>query len=191
MKNIIRNNNRDTIRRAAAALLAAALACTSLAACANNNAPLSRDGKVKQLAVCPAKEYKNEDEKWEAELQERHDIDADLCEKLAYFAYDTASPLLREEVGNTVYSPLSLYYALSLAAAGAEGETQAQILSLLRMNDAGELSDRAGKQFKVFYRDEDSYKFQMANSVWFDSRLRTRTCGPPPMIFTRISSAER
>ena len=173
MKNIIRNNNRDTIRRAAAALLAAALACTSLAACANNNAPLSRDGKVKQLAeaVCPAKEYKNEDEKWEAELQERHDIDADLCEKLAYFAYDTASPLLREEVGNTVYSPLSLYYALSLAAAGAEGETQAQILSLLRMNDAGELPDRAGKQFKVFYRDEDSYKFQMANSVWFDRSL--------------------
>ncbi len=165
MENIISN---ITIRCAAAAFLAAALASTSLTACANNEG-----SKVEQLAeaVCPVKEYKNEDEKWEAEIQERHNIDADLCEKLAYFAYDTASPLLREKAGNTIYSPLSLYYALSLAAAGAKGETQAQILSLLRMDDADDLAARAGKQFAVFYRDEDSYKFRMANSIWFDKGL--------------------
>ncbi len=181
MKNIIRNTAVDTIRRAVTIFLTAALTCTSLTACVNNesiaessdNAPLPKGSKVEQLeeAVYPVKEYKNEDEKWEAEIQERHDIDADLCEKLVYFAYDTASPLLREEAGNTIYSPLSLYYALSLAAAGAEGETQAQILSLLRMDNEDNLSDRAGKQFAVFYRDEDSYKFQMANSIWFDKGL--------------------
>ncbi len=181
MKNIIRNTAVDTICRAAAVFLAAVLACTNLSACANNegsaespdDAPLPKGSKVEQMAeaVYPVKEYKNEDEKWEAEIRERQDIDADLCEKLAYFAYDTASPLLRKEAGNTIYSPLSLYYALALAAAGAEGETQAQILSLLRMDDADELSDRAGKQFAVFYRDEDSYKFQMANSIWFDKGL--------------------
>ncbi len=197
MKNTV---NDAVCRRAAAAFLAAALACTALTACAQNgsskgnvqkkennpsaasvpnpgtDAPLPRGGKIEQLAkaVYPVKEYKNEDEKWEAELEERQMIDADLCEKIAYFAYDTASPLLKEGTGNAVYSPLSLYYALSLAAAGAEGETRSQILSLLRADDADELAERAGKQFAVFWRDEDSYKFQMANSVWFDQALSVK-----------------
>jgi len=54
------------------------------------------------------------------------------------FAYRTAPVLLRDAAAsgdNALYSPLTLYRALALAAVGAEGVTKSQLLELLGMQE--------------------------------------------------------
>jgi len=58
------------------------------------------------------------------------------------FSYKTAAQLLTDNSGNANYSPLSLYYALAMAASGANGETANELLSLLGVSDPGTLSDQ-------------------------------------------------
>lgn len=67
--------------------------------------------------------YKSEDERWEANHVRRELVNEKFETALEDFSIKTASVLLTKESGNTVYSPVGLYYALSLAAEGASGKT--------------------------------------------------------------------
>ena len=77
----------------------------------------------------PVKEYQSDEKRWEAEgnLQ----IGDDFSKAFNQFAYQSAVQVLKEENVNGIYSPISLYFAMSAAAAGADGQTRQEILDLL------------------------------------------------------------
>lgn len=54
-------------------------------------------------------------------------------------------PILAQEEGNVVFSPLSLYYALPILGEGASGETEEEILSALHSEDKNKLSDQCAR----------------------------------------------
>lgn len=83
------------------------------------------------------------------------------------FSYETAAQLLAGKDGNTLYSPLSLYFALALTASGAGGQTQAELLALLGADySADDLARQAGNLYRLLYRDNEIAKLKIANSLW-------------------------
>ncbi|NLL01216.1 MAG: serpin family protein, partial [Clostridiales bacterium] len=79
---------------------------------------------------------------------------------------------------NINYSPISLYYALSLAASGAEGETKDQLLALLGVSDKEVLSEQCGNLYRRLYKDNEIGKVKIANSLWMDDEFKGK-----PIIF--------
>lgn len=86
------------------------------------------------------------------------------------FSYNTAKAVLTDSNENQIYSPLSLYYALSMLAECASGETLNQILNVLQQTDLAYNRE----QSKILYNDyyinkSNSEKTTIANSVWLNS----------------------
>jgi len=88
------------------------------------------------------------------------------------FAFQTAVPILQNNLNNAIYSPLSLYFALSLAGSGAQGATQREILQLLDMNDSNELLEQNGKLYRLLYTDNEIIQLKIANSLWLDEEYQ-------------------
>jgi len=84
------------------------------------------------------------------------------------FSYGTASAVLKDGKGNRNFSPVSLYFALAMAAQGAEGETRSQLLSLLQApdQDMGKLSEGCGNLYRMMYRNNENSQLRLANSLW-------------------------
>lgn len=70
-----------------------------------------------------------------------------------------------EEGKNTLISPLSVLYALTMTANGADGETLAQMEQLLGM-DVDNLNSYMLAYLDLLPESED-YKMSLANSIWF------------------------
>ena len=64
-----------------------------------------------------------------------------FLEAVRQFSWGSAALLLEETEENRNYSPLSLYYALALAAQGASGTTEQEFLDLLGVGDREELAE--------------------------------------------------
>jgi serpin B len=103
------------------------------------------------------------------EVREENPVTDDFYAALDAFSYETASAVLKDAEGNANYSPLSLYLALSLAGTGAEGETQAQILSLLGVSDTETLSAQCANLYRLLYSDNEITKLKIANSLWMQN----------------------
>ena len=111
-------------------------------------------------------------EDWELIQQTRQEnpVSESTFTALDHFAYTTAAQVLGEDA-NGSYSPLSLYYALALAATGAAGETQTQMLDLLGISDPAQLSDQCAKLYRLLSRDNEVGTLRLANSLWMDQRV--------------------
>lgn len=102
-------------------------------------------------------------------LQERAAIATDFSEAMNLFARDTAEVLTDSVISgqaNACYSPVSIYYAMALAGAGAKGETKQEILDLLHAPDWDWLTEQCEKYYRQHYHDNDSSTFMLANSLW-------------------------
>lgn len=84
---------------------------------------------------------------------------------------DLTSPVLTQRLmnlmpqdANYMISPLSLEYALSMAANGAEGETKEQILSFLGISDLNSYNNKVKQQIA-----ENSDQVSIANSIWLNT----------------------
>lgn len=88
------------------------------------------------------------------------------------FAFQTAVPILQNNLDNVIYSPLSLYFALSLAGSGAQGITQREILELLDMSDPNKLLEQNGKLYRLLYTDNEINQLKIANSLWLDEEYQ-------------------
>lgn len=88
------------------------------------------------------------------------------------FAFQTAVPILQNSLGNAIYSPLSLYFALSLAGSGAQGTTQREILKLLDMSDPAGLLEQNGKLYRLLYTNNEINQLKVANSLWLDEEYQ-------------------
>lgn len=71
-----------------------------------------------------------------------------------------------EDSENKVFSPVNIYLALSMLAECAEGDSRAELLSLLGAASVEELRGRAGRLFLSNYRDDGQVADLLANSLW-------------------------
>lgn len=93
------------------------------------------------------------------------------------FAADTASAVLLETedqngVQNTVYSPLSVYMALSMAAECSDGNTLDEFLSVLSADDIEDLRSENSDLFRSLYFDDYLAYLKIANSMWLNNRYK-------------------
>lgn len=102
--------------------------------------------------------------------RDENQVSEDFQKSLGQFAYRTASEILNGSGENGNYSPVSLYYGLALAAEGAGGETAGQMQKLLGVQGADTLAEQCGRLYRYLYRDEDTAKLKIANSLWLSNR---------------------
>lgn len=84
-----------------------------------------------------------------------------------FFRNSTGQFLSGSESSNRIYSPLNLYFALSMLAVMAEGESRSQILDLLGVADMDDLRDQVTAVWQTIYEDGD-YPRLPANSLWLN-----------------------
>lgn len=130
--------------------------------------------------------YKNDEERWEARIGKV--IPDQFQTAYGRFVYQTASALLCENLeDNVIYSPVGLYYALSMAAYGAGSDTQKELLSLLGYTNREKLAEDSQSAFQALYHVPDPanckenewgempadalYYLQIANSLWADQSM--------------------
>lgn len=85
---------------------------------------------------------------------------------MAFAADSTPLALKGHEGENAIYSPLSLWSALVLAAQCAQGESRAQLLSALHYGDAEGLAALMRQVWMLLYTDDGRDALTLANSVW-------------------------
>lgn len=110
------------------------------------------------------------------ELFEENACSEEFMQALAEFSYQSASQVLAQEEGNGNFSPLSLYYALALAACGAEEETSGELLQVLGMEDKEDLALACKKLYQQLYYREQQQRgvYQAYGEGEFQSALRLR-----------------
>lgn len=136
-------------RRWMAIFLAAAFVL-SLSACAAGAATATRAGEKIKLPA--EKDYMVE-------------VDAAFEKALLNFSAKSGEAVLLDGE-NACYSPISLYYALSLAGTGAVGKTQREIYDLLGAADTETLSANMETLYRALYENDKHCKLYLANSVW-------------------------
>ncbi len=100
-------------------------------------------------------------------VREANPVDERFLDALNTFAYQSAVNILNNGKGeNSCFSPLSVYYALAIAASGASGDTQAQLLAALGAEDAQTLSAQCANLFRRLYADNDVVTLKLADSLW-------------------------
>jgi len=149
----------------------AAAVTVALAGCGTAKVQEPDENNKSYKSVTQVQEPESIDfEDWDArlELQEENPVSEKFTGTVKQFSYASAAQLLRTgaDTKNQNYSPLSLYYALALAAQGAEGSTGDEFLKLLGMEDKKALADECGKLFRRLYIDHQVSKQKLANSLW-------------------------
>ncbi len=72
---------------------------------------------------------------------------------------------------NPVYSPISVYMALSQASEGADGNTLKEMLAALNAEDIDSLRTSNKVLFNTLYFDNWSSFFKMSNSIWINKNF--------------------
>lgn len=152
-----------------------------LSGCSN---PEGGDGRDKEAAPveieAAASGY---DPAWE-QLFDETEISEAFREDLREFAFDSTAAASSKTDGNMVFSPLSLYYALSILGTGASGETEAEILEALGVRDKAELASQCGKLYRRYVYSQEQEKaiagengieaqesaVRLANSLWISEK---------------------
>lgn len=94
------------------------------------------------------------------------DIDLD-----SFFAATIAEFLSDTDGKNLVYSPLNVYMALAMTAEMTDGESRAQILSLLGSSDIETLRREANTVWNATYVDDGTKKALLASSLWLSEHI--------------------
>ncbi len=76
---------------------------------------------------------------------------------------------------NMIYSPVNTYMTLGMLAETAEGESRAQLLSLLGAADIQSLRSSASNLWNACYRDDGIVTTVLGNSLWLDDSFAAKT----------------
>lgn len=133
--------------------------------------PSKTSAAVPLLKVTMPEAYAFDDYETRTQIRENNPVDDSFLNAVNTFSYETASALLTDSNKNINYSPLSLYYALALAASGADGETEQEFWDLLHVNDSETLSDQCGRLYRLLYLDNEFTVQKIANSLWMDDSI--------------------
>jgi serpin B len=120
------------------------------------------------LDVIYPKAYAFDDFRARKDVREQNPVDDSVIAGLNDFSYKTGALILKDNGRNINYSPLSLYFALSLAASGARSDTEAQLFALLGVRDSQMLSEQCRNLYRILYTDNEIGKLKIASSIWMD-----------------------
>ena len=102
---------------------------------------------------------------WFRNVRSRMDVRG--ADAVAAFGADAARHYLAGAgTENRVVSPLNVYLALAVLAELTDGESRAQILNLLRVEDVETLREQASELWNAGYRDDGVSASLLASSVW-------------------------
>lgn len=101
-------------------------------------------------------------------VREENPVDEDFIDAVNNFSYETSAKLLSGSKDNISYSPISMYYALALAATGAENQTEAQFFELLGVDDSSRLSQQCGNMYRRLYSNNNISTLKISNSLWLN-----------------------
>lgn len=95
---------------------------------------------------------------------------APAVSKTQTFSFDVYRELVKDhEDGNLFFSPMSLYFGLSMVAMGAKGETRKQMLDVLGMENFWPADkQRFLAMRKYFQYNTPNMRFFMLNQLWND-----------------------
>lgn len=86
------------------------------------------------------------------------------------FTEKAAAELLSAQE-NTVISPANLYLALAMLSETTDGDSRAQLLSLLGLNDTAEAQGAGNYIWRNLYGETSTGKTQLASSVWLNENV--------------------
>lgn len=101
-------------------------------------------------------------------------LSGSFTDAVSSFACKSASKILtQQKEENKIYSPVSLFMSLSLAANGANGDTRDEILNALSVKQLGmeNVSQQTGALFRNFYTSNEIGKLQFADSLWLNRNI--------------------
>ena len=101
-------------------------------------------------------------------------VDESILQAVQEFSLETSAELLGKHSGNTLYSPLSLYYALAMTAEGAAGTTREEMNTLLGVDNEENFAQNCGDLYRYLYRNQDDHVLQIANSLWMQEGVEFR-----------------
>lgn len=101
------------------------------------------------------------------DIRSLNPVNKDFYKAVNGFSARSSAAVLADSNGNSNFSPISLYYVISMIASGAEGENKQELMNALGMSDIGTdlMSSQSGNLFKRLVID---YPLEIANSVWIN-----------------------
>ena len=109
---------------------------------------------------------------WQTGVRAQRDQPAGYADGLeAYLRASLTEFLSGAGKENRVCAPLNIYMALAMLAEVTDGESRAQILSLLGEKDTGALRTRVKALWNAFYRDDGAVTSLLAASLWLSDRV--------------------
>lgn len=127
-------------------------------------------GKALAQVVYPEKAAYEDHEK-RIDIQEKNKVPDEFLAGLTDFSYKTGAEFLKDDGKNKNFSPLSLYYALSVAFEGAGSDTKKEIAALLEIKDMEKQSEMAEKLYRSVFFDNEMGKLLIADSLWMDDEV--------------------
>jgi len=95
------------------------------------------------------------------------DVSEDFRSSLWTFAGKTSGSVLKDEAGqNSLYSPISLYYALAMLEAGAAGQTKEDLRGFLDAADQTKIGEELRNLYALMTVDDEGAAEQIANAFW-------------------------
>lgn len=108
---------------------------------------------------------------YQRESRDSNPVKEDSISAINQFSYNTAAQVFKGIETNGCYSPLSLYFALALAANGADGTTSDELLMLLGSENKTNLTRQCGNLYRILYNDSEISKLKIADSLWLDNEI--------------------
>ena len=90
----------------------------------------------------------------------------------AFAAKSLPLAIADHEGENTVYSPLSLWSALTMLAQCADGDSRQQVLDALGADSVDSLQETVSHVWRAIYTDDGLSSLILGNSIWLNSNLQ-------------------
>lgn len=98
-------------------------------------------------------------------IREKNPVSDTTYDALNDFAFQTAAKILVAD-NNNCYSPTSFYFALGMAATGAESDTLDELLAVLHAEDKNTLTQQLGNYYRISHWNDKATALLYSNSVW-------------------------
>lgn len=165
-----------------AVLLVVSIFCSVVTACTPSNAAdamnLASPAYPEPVAAPGEGASDKEFDTWQAYNEEREKAAEGNLKAMKPFYKKTLAQVLGQSKAatedtdkNALYSPLNVYLALAMLTETTDGDSRAQLLSLLGEKDLAALRKRVKKLFTANYQDDGSCTSLLANSLWLNETL--------------------
>ncbi len=118
------------------------------------------------------KAIKFDDYEGRRDLRENYPVSDEVWDSLNDFAARSTSLALGNTTENTLYSPVSLWFALALCAESAGGEIREALLNALGMT--GDVGNTAKSLYNRLYTDNEMGSLKLANSLWLNQEFSVK-----------------